>query len=76
MLHLAEQTAAGFEKVFGYASTGVWQSPGRVNLIGEHPDYNFGFVLPIAINLATCAAISLRDDGLVRVASTSEGWSW
>ncbi len=70
MLHLAEQTAAGFESVFGYSSTGVWQSPGRVNLIGEHTDYNLGFVLPIAINRATCAAIALRTDGVVRVAST------
>ena len=70
MLHLAEQTAAGFESAFGFAPSGVWQSPGRVNLIGEHTDYNFGFVLPMAINRATCAAISLRNDGLVRVAST------
>jgi galactokinase len=70
VLHLAEQTAAGFEKVFGYAPTGVWQSPGRVNLIGEHTDYNLGFVLPIAINRATCAAVALRNDGVVRVAST------
>lgn len=70
MLHLAELTAAGFEAAFGFAPSGVWQSPGRVNLIGEHTDYNLGFVLPIAINRATCAAISLRSDGRVRVAST------
>ncbi|MEN9731975.1 MAG: hypothetical protein RL488_1285, partial [Actinomycetota bacterium] len=49
---------------------GVWQSPGRVNLIGEHTDYNFGFVLPMAINRATYAAVALRNDGVARVAST------
>ena len=70
MLHLAEKTSAGFEATFGYAPTGVWQSPGRVNLIGEHTDYNQGFVLPLAINYATYAAISLREDSLVRVGST------
>ena len=70
MLHLAEQTAAEFTKAFGGQPVGVWQSPGRVNLIGEHTDYNFGFVLPMAINRATYAAVSLRNDGLARVAST------
>ena len=70
MLHLAEQTAKGFAETFGAQPTGVWQSPGRVNIIGEHTDYNGGFVLPIAINRATCAAISLRNDSLARVGST------
>ncbi|MCX8529315.1 MAG: galactokinase [Rhodoluna sp.] len=70
MLHLAEQTAAGFLAAFGSTPEGVWQSPGRVNLIGEHTDYNGGFVLPIAINRATCAAVSRRSDGIVRVGTT------
>jgi galactokinase len=73
VLHLAEQTAAGFAKIFGALPQGVWQSPGRVNLIGEHTDYNSGFVLPIAINRATCAAVSLTNDGVARVASTFSG---
>jgi galactokinase len=46
---------------------GVWLAPGRINLIGEHTDYNDGFVLPIAIHHSTLAAASLRDDGLARV---------
>lgn len=47
----------------------VWSAPGRVNLIGEHTDYNEGFVLPFAINRRTYAQVSLRADSLVRVSS-------
>lgn len=67
---LINSVSAGFEAKFGYASTGVWSAPGRVNLIGEHTDYNEGFVFPFAINRHTFAAIALRDDDLVRVASS------
>ena len=66
---LAQQTAAGFEARFGYAAAGVWSAPGRVNLIGEHTDYNLGFVFPFAINRRTYAAVALRTDGVARVAS-------
>ncbi|WP_125132995.1 galactokinase [Microbacterium sp. 10M-3C3] len=51
-------------------AVGVWSAPGRVNLIGEHTDYNEGFVLPFAIEHRTVAAVALRDDDVVRVAST------
>ncbi len=60
---------AGFIKHFGAEPTGVWSAPGRVNLIGEHTDYNEGFVLPFAIDRRTYAAISSRTDGIARVAS-------
>lgn len=70
MLGLAQKTAEEFEVKFGYRPTGVWSAPGRVNIIGEHTDYNEGFVLPIAINRATYAAIALREDKTARVAST------
>lgn len=59
-----------FAEVFGRQPDGVWSSPGRVNLIGEHTDYNQGFVLPFAINRRTVAALGLRDDRTVRVGST------
>ena len=65
-----ESAAVAFEARFGYAPAGVWSAPGRVNLIGEHTDYNLGFVLPFAINRRTYAAIALRSDSLVRVASS------
>jgi galactokinase len=70
VLGLAKKTAEEFEAKFGYAPAGVWSAPGRVNIIGEHTDYNEGFVLPIAINRSTYAAIALRDDNTARVAST------
>lgn len=60
---------AGFSKHFGAEPTGVWSAPGRVNLIGEHTDYNEGFVLPFAIDRRTYAALSSRTDGIARVAS-------
>ncbi|MFG6477210.1 galactokinase [Microbacterium sp. P06] len=52
------------------APEGTWSAPGRVNLIGEHTDYNEGFVLPFAIGHRTAAAVALRDDDVVRVGST------
>ncbi|MGO4300966.1 galactokinase [Leifsonia sp. RAF41] len=59
-----------FAEVFGREPDGVWSSPGRVNLIGEHTDYNLGFVLPFAINRRTLAAVGVRDDRVLRVGST------
>ena len=44
---------------------GVWAAPGRVNLVGEHTDYNDGFVLPAAIDREALAAVRVRDDDLV-----------
>ena len=60
---------SGFIKNFGSEPVGIWSAPGRVNLIGEHTDYNEGFVLPFAINRRTYAAVSPRTDGIARVAS-------
>ena len=65
------QARGGFQAVFGYSPDGVWSAPGRVNLIGEHTDYNEGFVLPFAIDRRTVAALAPRADGLVRVSSST-----
>jgi len=59
-----------FTELSGRDPEGVWSAPGRVNLIGEHTDYNEGFVLPFAIPHRTFAAARLRDDDRVRVTST------
>ncbi|WP_158865455.1 galactokinase [Leifsonia sp. AG29] len=59
-----------FAEIFGREPDGVWSAPGRVNLIGEHTDYNLGFVLPFAINRRTVAAVGVRDDRILRVGST------
>jgi galactokinase len=59
-----------FIAAFGAAPTLAVQAPGRVNLIGEHTDYNDGFVLPCAINYRTVICGSPRDDGRVRVVAT------
>jgi len=67
---IALQAAKHFASKFGYEAAGVWSAPGRVNLIGEHTDYNEGFVLPFAINRRTYAAVGVRSDSKVRVAST------
>ncbi|WPC73010.1 galactokinase [Vibrio porteresiae] len=56
-----------FERVFAYQPDCRIQAPGRVNLIGEHTDYNDGFVLPCAINYQTVVAAAKRDDRIVRV---------
>lgn len=60
---------ATFKRVFGYEAQGVWAAPGRVNLIGEHTDYNEGLVLPFAIAERTEAAIAARTDGHIRICS-------
>jgi galactokinase len=58
-----------FQQVFGYEPTVRYSAPGRVNLIGEHTDYNEGYVLPFAIDRRTTASIAPREDRLLRVAS-------
>ena len=62
----AEQVRADFAKVFGVVADYTFFSPGRINLIGEHTDYNGGHVFPAAISLGTYGAARKRDDQLLR----------
>ena len=90
-VNLRERVEQAFEEQFGSHATFVVRAPGRVNIIGEHTDYNDGFVLPMAIDRAVWMALRSRDDGRVFVRSleqaqptdfaldniqhTAEGWS-
>ena len=62
-----------FTQHFGHAPTLHVRAPGRVNLIGEHTDYNDGFVLPCAIDFETRIAISPRSDRQVRICACDYG---
>jgi len=61
--------SAAFEGKFGVPPTRFFRAPGRVNLIGEHTDYNDGFVLPLAINREVLMAVRPRPDRVVRALS-------
>ncbi|HEV3197220.1 MAG TPA: galactokinase [Bryobacteraceae bacterium] len=63
-----------FRKLYGSAEgVRVFRAPGRVNLIGEHTDYNLGFVLPVALDLATYVATAPAADGKLRIYSEDRG---
>ncbi|KRE43807.1 galactokinase [Knoellia sp. Soil729] len=61
-----------FTDRFSHSPEGVWSAPGRVNLIGEHTDYNGGLALPIALPHRTRCAASARDDDTLRIHSLQE----
>ncbi|SDT76319.1 galactokinase [Actinoplanes derwentensis] len=61
---------AAFTEAYGTEPAGLWAAPGRVNLIGEHTDYNDGFVLPFALPQRTIAAVGPAPDGQWSVCST------
>ncbi|MFD3717550.1 galactokinase [Streptomyces sp. NPDC058674] len=61
--------ARTFRELYGHAPEGVWAAPGRVNLIGEHTDYNDGFALPFALPQRTEVAAARRTDGTLRLHS-------
>jgi galactokinase len=69
----AGRVAAAFAERTGRDPDGVWAAPGRVNLIGEHTDYNDGFVLPAAIDRQVLAAAGRRGDGRLRLWSLQAG---
>ena len=68
----ADRVRALFTDRFAAQPDGTWSAPGRVNLIGEHTDYNGGLCLPIALPHRTYAALRRRDDDQVRLVSAQE----
>jgi galactokinase len=69
----ALRAQANFERAFGRTPTALVQAPGRVNLIGEHTDYNDGFVLPCALPFHTAIALARRSDAQVHVIAADQG---
>ncbi|HLU10600.1 MAG TPA: galactokinase family protein, partial [Oceanobacillus sp.] len=68
-MSLQERVTQEFERLFEVLPDAVVRAPGRVNLIGEHTDYNDGFVLPMAIDRAVWIALRPRNDSYVVVHS-------
>lgn len=74
---LSVEVVAAFGRVWGGDPSGVWRAPGRVNVIGEHVDYQGGLCLPVALPHSTFAAVRLRDDDHVRLSSLARpGDDW
>jgi galactokinase len=71
--HLANRARDAFIHAYGHPPALLAHAPGRTNLIGEHTDYNDGFVLPCAIDFGTLAACTPRKDKLVRVLALDQG---
>ena len=68
----AERVTTEFAETFGGKPEGRWWAPGRVNLIGEHTDYNDGFVLPLALEQGVAAAARPADGPVLRVRSVQQ----
>lgn len=71
-----ELVETAFARAFDTTPDGVWFAPGRINLIGEHTDYNDGFVLPAALTQGATALARLRDDDFVRMHAVDLGEIW
>jgi galactokinase len=69
----AERVVTEFAEAFGGKPDGSWWAPGRVNLIGEHTDYNDGFVLPLALECGVAAAARVGERPVLRVRSAQQG---
>ncbi|MCL1113806.1 MULTISPECIES: galactokinase [Shewanella] len=71
MSNPAQRATKLFVQTFGTKPDELYQAPGRVNIMGEHTDYNEGLALPAAINFKTVIAVKHRDDNLFRAVSTA-----
>jgi galactokinase len=66
-----EEIKKQFESIYGPGEARMFIGPARVNLIGEHTDYNGGFVLPCALDMRSACVVRRRGDGVINLASTS-----
>jgi galactokinase len=73
---IADQLLERFASLYDRSADGCFAAPGRVNLIGEHVDYNGGRCLPIALHHATYAAVAARSDDRLRVTSLRQERPW
>lgn len=73
MMSSTDALLSHFRQTFGRPAAFTARAPGRVNIIGEHTDYNDGFVLPAAIERETCIIAAPRPDGIVRLAALDLG---
>jgi galactokinase len=71
-VNIGDRAAEEFRRLYSHAPAGVWSAPGRVNLIGEHTDYNDGFVLPFALPYRIAVAAAPRSDGLFSVTTVGD----
>ncbi len=71
-MRMADRVAGELTRLAGVDPEGVWQGPGRVNLIGEHTDYNAGLALPFALDRRTTVALRRRTDRTWRCWSLGE----
>jgi galactokinase len=69
----AHEVAERFQLIYGTSARAIFRAPGRVNLIGEHTDYNDGFVMPAAINFYAYSAIAGRADRMLSIHSEQFG---
>lgn len=72
----ARRAADAFRARYGTEPDGVWSAPGRVNLIGEHTDYNGGLCLPLALPHRTYVALARTDGDAVELTSVGVGEAW
>ncbi|MCL2490711.1 MAG: galactokinase [Propionibacteriaceae bacterium] len=68
-----QSVAEAYVAMYGRPAEGVWSAPGRINLIGEHTDYNRGMCLPIALSQRAWLAAGRREDDRLRLASLDLG---
>ncbi|MFV1980651.1 MAG: galactokinase family protein, partial [Rhodothermia bacterium] len=73
MESLIKRTYGAFARQFGHPASGLVLAPGRVNIIGEHTDYNDGFVLPMAIDRYIAVAFESTVSGTIEIWSEHAG---